>query len=52
MWEQNSGVLVMLTRSVEAGVLKCSEYFPSIAGASKAYGESSPKASHPGGADA
>ncbi len=37
VWEQGSGVLVMLTRLNEQ-VVKCAPYFPDAAGSSVAYG--------------
>lgn len=50
VWEQSSGVIVMLTRNVEAGVLKCSEYLPASAGACQTYGESGVEAGRAQGA--
>jgi hypothetical protein len=37
VWEQGSGVLIMLTRTTEV-VVKCAQYYPESVGDSIAYG--------------
>ncbi|KAL7669049.1 hypothetical protein ACOME3_009720 [Neoechinorhynchus agilis] len=40
IWEQQVRVIVMVTKTIERGVLKCSQYWPLMANESEQYGDS------------